>query len=82
MRTVKNVGEPCAGEPHARFEVAAGENETSRLRRAAEAPLAGPTSISSNSRMFACRPDKTASPPPPSGRTTRPGGFYLGPVGT
>jgi hypothetical protein len=24
MPTVKNVGEPCAGEPHARFEVAAG----------------------------------------------------------
>ncbi len=26
MPTVKNVGEPCAGEPHARFEVAAGGN--------------------------------------------------------
>jgi hypothetical protein len=24
MPAVKNVGEPCAGEPHARFEVAAG----------------------------------------------------------
>jgi hypothetical protein len=26
MPTAKNVGEPCAGEPHARFEVAAGGN--------------------------------------------------------
>ena len=24
MPAVKNVGEPCAGEPHARIEVAAG----------------------------------------------------------
>ena len=30
MPTVKNVGEPCAREPHARFEVAAGGNQTSR----------------------------------------------------
>jgi len=39
---VKNVGEPCAGEPHARFEVAAGGNQTSRAstRRAVQAPLA------------------------------------------
>jgi hypothetical protein len=27
MPTVKNVGEPCAGEPHARFEAAAGGNQ-------------------------------------------------------
>ena len=27
MPAVKNVGEPCAGEPHARFEVAAGTGE-------------------------------------------------------
>ena len=26
MPTAKNIGEPCAGEPHARFEVAAGGN--------------------------------------------------------
>jgi hypothetical protein len=26
MPAVKGVGEPCAGEPHARFEVAAGGN--------------------------------------------------------
>jgi hypothetical protein len=49
MPTVKNVGEPCAGKSHARFEVAAGGNQASRLRRAAQAPLADPT----------------ATPPPP-----------------
>ena len=27
MPTVKNVGEPCAGEPHARIEVAAGGDQ-------------------------------------------------------
>ena len=43
MPTVKNVGEPCAGKSHARFEVAAGGNQASRLRRAAQAPLADPT---------------------------------------
>ena len=32
MPPVKNVGEPCAREPHARFEVAAGGNQASRLR--------------------------------------------------
>ena len=30
MPTVKNVGEPCAGEPHARFDVAAAGNQASR----------------------------------------------------
>ena len=45
MPAVKNVGEPCAGEPHARFEVAAGGNQASRAStcRAAQAPLADPT---------------------------------------
>jgi hypothetical protein len=45
MPTAKNVGEPCAGEPHARFEVAAGGNQNSRAstRRAVQAPLADPT---------------------------------------
>jgi len=45
MPAVKNVGEPCAGEPHARFDVAAGGNQTSRAstRRAVQAPLADPT---------------------------------------
>src|SRR5215216_5257535 len=42
---VKDVGEPCAGEPHARFEVAAGGNQTSRAstRRTIQAPPADPT---------------------------------------
>jgi ketosteroid isomerase-like protein len=31
MPAVKNVGEPCAREPHARFEVAARGNQASRL---------------------------------------------------
>ena len=44
MPAVKNVGEPCAGEPHARFDVAAGGNQASRHRRAALAPPADPTS--------------------------------------
>jgi hypothetical protein len=45
MPAVKNVGEPCAGEPHARFEVAAGGNQASPAStcRAAQAPLADPT---------------------------------------
>ena len=45
MPTVKNVGEPCAREPHARFEVAAGGNQASRAStcRAAQALLADPT---------------------------------------
>jgi RNA-directed DNA polymerase len=33
----------CAGEPHARFDAAAGGNQASRLRRAAQAPPADPT---------------------------------------
>ena len=45
MPAVKNVGEPCAGEPHARIDVAAGGNQTSRAntRRAVQAPLGDPT---------------------------------------
>jgi hypothetical protein len=45
MPAVKNVGEPCAGEPHARIEVAAGGNQTSRAStcRTVQAPLADPT---------------------------------------
>jgi hypothetical protein len=40
---VKNVGEPCAGEPHARFDAAAGGTQASRQARAAPAPPADPT---------------------------------------
>jgi hypothetical protein len=43
MPPAKNVGEPCAGEPHARFDAAAGGNQASRRRRAASAPPADPT---------------------------------------
>jgi hypothetical protein len=43
MPTVKNVGEPCAGEPHARFEVAAGGNQTSRAQTAARSRRLPPT---------------------------------------
>ena len=42
MPAVKNVGEPCAGEPHARFEVAAGGNQPSRQCRAVQAPPVDP----------------------------------------
>lgn len=34
MPAVKNVGEPCAGEPHARFDGGREETNVSRLRRA------------------------------------------------
>jgi hypothetical protein len=34
MPTVKNVGEPCAGEPHARFDGGREETSDSRPRRA------------------------------------------------
>jgi hypothetical protein len=43
MPAVKNVGEPCTGEPQARIDAAAGGNQASRLRRAAQAPPANPT---------------------------------------
>ena len=44
MPAVKNVGEPCAGEPHARFEVAAGGDQTSRASvcRTDQAPPVDP----------------------------------------
>ncbi len=42
---VKEVGEPGAGEPHARFDEAAGGDQASRaiMRRTAQAPPADPT---------------------------------------
>src|SRR5712691_1592 len=44
MPAVKNVGEPCAGEPHARFEVAAGGNRNQSAIAARNwAPPADPT---------------------------------------
>ena len=58
MPAVKNVGEPCAGEPHARIDAAAGGNQASRLRRAAQAPLADPTKNQRVSgRILGCESD-------------------------
>src|SRR6266511_3591092 len=69
MPAVKNVGEPCAGEPHARFEVAAGGNLASRHCRAALAPPADPTL---SSALDACT--LPAAPPTPTaaGSSSRP----------
>ncbi len=54
MPAVKNVGEPCAGEPHARIEEAAGGNQASRAStgRAAQAPLADPTATEPTPTAF------------------------------
>ena len=44
MPAVKGVGEPCAGEPHARFEVAAGGDRCQSATAARRlAPPADPT---------------------------------------
>ena len=45
MPTVKNVGEPDAGEPHVRFEVAAGGiwHQSGMFCRTVLAPPADPT---------------------------------------
>jgi len=45
MPPVKDVGEPGAGEPHARFDEAAGGNQASRAITCctAQAPPADPT---------------------------------------
>ena len=48
MPTVKNVGEPCAGEPHARFDGGREETRASRQRRAAQAPPVYPTTLASS----------------------------------
>ncbi len=49
MPAVKNVGEPCAREPHARFEVAAGGNQRqSAMPRgvgASRRPYHSPTNV-------------------------------------
>jgi hypothetical protein len=57
MPAVKNVGEPCAGKPHARIEAAAGGNQASRAstRRAAQAPPADPTTLQLPSRSAVSR---------------------------
>src|SRR5580693_7776383 len=45
MPTVKNVGEPCAGEPHARFDGGREETRPVDSTRAAEAPPVYPTTL-------------------------------------
>src|SRR6266702_605465 len=56
MPAVKNVGEPCAGEPHARFEVAAGGNRNqSAIAVRNWAPPADPTRVPRVS-CWLCRP--------------------------
>ena len=62
MPTVKNVGEPCAREPHARFDVAAGGNQASRQRRAVQAPPADPTG-SSEDFLYVFKGGSLRSPP-------------------
>ena len=63
MPAVKNVGEPCAGEPHARFEVAAGGNQTSRAStcRAVQAPPVDPPVWVSSPTKHGCDAEQTAS---------------------
>jgi hypothetical protein len=55
MPPAKDVGEPCAREPHARFEAAAGGNQTSRAnpRRTVQAPPADPTTQPSTADVTA-----------------------------
>ena len=43
MPAVKNVGEPCAGEPHARFDAAAGGTRSVGPARAARSRRLPPT---------------------------------------
>lgn len=45
MPTVKDVGEQCAEEPHARFDGGAGGNQAGRRSRAAQAPPVYPTTL-------------------------------------
>jgi hypothetical protein len=47
MPAAKNVGEPCAGESHARFEVAAGGNRASRTSVAVRPRRLPPTLLAS-----------------------------------
>src|SRR5712691_13454513 len=69
MPPVKNVGEPCAGEPHARSEVAAGGNRNqSAIVVRTWAPPADPTG--KGEAHSPGRRGEQSSPPrsPPCGR--------------
>jgi hypothetical protein len=63
MPTVKNVGEPCAGKPHARIEVAAGGNRhQSALSRGAGASRRPYISLERRRIEFvACTPNPTGA---------------------
>src|SRR6266511_5814985 len=63
MPAVKNVGEPCAGEPHARIEVAAGGNRhQSAMPRGAGASRRPYISLESRRVEFvACTPNPTGA---------------------
>ena len=45
MPAVKNVGEPCAGEPHARIDGGREETGQSGQQPRGQAPLAYPTNL-------------------------------------
>ena len=55
MPAVKNVGEPCAAEPHARFEVAAGGNQASRASMCRAAGRLSPTLLTGMDELQNCR---------------------------
>jgi hypothetical protein len=59
MPTVKNVGEPCAREPHARFEVAAGGNQASRASMCRAAGRLSPTLPQTKPTIGSRRWDRT-----------------------
>jgi hypothetical protein len=54
MLAVNGVGEPCAGEPHARFEVAGAGNGTQQCHRASPRPYSRNVTVRSLSVLF-CR---------------------------
>jgi hypothetical protein len=71
---VNNVGEPCAGEPHARFDGRA--LETARRPKAA----AHTRRETTGGRLWTCRPDTATAPAPYP--TNLPGATEVGYVGT
>ncbi len=65
MPAVKDVGEPCAGEPHARFEVAAGGNRNQSATAARNwAPPADPTAMDEDQLVCLSRGRMSHEPSP------------------
>lgn len=70
MPTVKNVGEPCAGEPHARFDGGREETSDSRPRRAMpgasrlpdQPPIEHPRLLRDRQRLLQRNPLKLMQP--------------------